>query len=873
MASSYTDADLKRYQEILSAERDFLNIMEQHVVKMSALQTAEKMYQRGLDKRRDIVDNIRSKTSEIDSIEKSVIKSGKELTTVQKERLTFLRDSIGLDAAILENSKEELQLLTDKLKLEEKMSELEKRQSERMEIVKEMTKTISSLAGEAGGKFMEIGEHMAKAVKSGDLMQIALMAMSEILKLAVDRYTALQKSGEKFRLESGLTLDQSRELTKQVEELNKNYQDMGISLDVAYGAAKSMMDVVGNANAVKNMGEMTKATAMLQSNFGVASDDAAGFLFQMQKVGHLSSTASVDMAGYAARMSKAAGVPLPKVMKDVAEASAETLTMVGGSVDKLVKAAVQARSLGVSLNDAGKSARQFLNFGESINAEMEASVLSGKNINFQLARQKAWNKDVAGAQTEVLHQLERAGDFTQMNAFQQESLAKASGYTVEQLTKMVENKTRIANLSWEQVHAEDALALQQKQMQSNITNINNSFQKMFNLLGDIFGGPISGIAKLLGGIADAAGWLKNQFDSLSDGAKSAWGWVSVIIAISVVAGVLFLAFKTFGSWLERFAGSLIKTTFTAIGDGLKSLGEGLSSLGTGKALMGALAILMLGGAFALMGWGLSKLNPEQMARIPAMLIAFSVALAVLALVVDATEGLVILAILAIGAAFLGLGFGIKLAGEGISIAVTSISNAFKILSEIGGDLINTIKNAIVGVITPFISLAMISPLLFVAALGISAIAVSLAAFGGGSMLAGIGSGIGSLFGGDVFSNLTKLSGLGRGLQDVATALSSIAESLLIISNTKVDTKPITDMMNSGASSNMASGFSNVVSAVVGGNKENKSSDTSQQQLVGILTQLVDAINGGIEIKNFEVLKLSRKLAMATNKQGATIAPI
>ena len=70
--------------------------------------------------------------------------------------------------------------------------------------------------------------------------------------------------------------------------------------------------------------------------------------------------------------------------------------------DNLAKAAVQARALGLSLDTTSKIAEGLLDFEQSITKEVEASVLIGRQLNFQKARELALNNDIEGAITNVV---------------------------------------------------------------------------------------------------------------------------------------------------------------------------------------------------------------------------------------------------------------------------------------------------------------------------------------------------------------------------------------------------------------------------------------------------------------------------------------
>ena len=88
-----------------------------------------------------------------------------------------------------------------------------------------------------------------------------------------------------------------------------------------------------------------------------------------------------------------------------------------------------------------------LNFQESLNAEITASVMIGRQLNFQKARELALNNDIEGAMAEVVSQLGTEEDFLALNALQRESLAKSIGVSVEQMAKFV-SKDKEA-VSWQ----------------------------------------------------------------------------------------------------------------------------------------------------------------------------------------------------------------------------------------------------------------------------------------------------------------------------------------------------------------------------------------------------------------------------------------
>ena len=136
-----------------------------------------------------------------------------------------------------------------------------------------------------------------------------------------------------------------------------------------------------------------------------------------------------------------------QILNDVVKASASLKLSLGGSADKLAEAAVKTRAVGLNLEQAASMADSLLNFESSIENELSAELLTGKDLNFEKARTLALNGDIAGASEEIAKQVGTSADFTKMNVIQQEALAKAAGLTRDQLAQSLMDKEALAKLS------------------------------------------------------------------------------------------------------------------------------------------------------------------------------------------------------------------------------------------------------------------------------------------------------------------------------------------------------------------------------------------------------------------------------------------
>ena len=173
---------------------------------------------------------------------------------------------------------------------------------------------------------------------------------------------------------------------------------------------------------------------MLSANMGIASGDTAKVMQSFMGMSGATMESAQASTMIAAQMAEVAGVSPQQIFKDMASASATTLTMVRGNVSEMIKLSIEARRYGTSMETITSSARGLLNFQESVNAEMEASVLLGKGFNMQ-STSVAFEGDMVGVLKEQRKMLAN-NDITKMNAFQQESFAKMLGLSVDELVKM-----------------------------------------------------------------------------------------------------------------------------------------------------------------------------------------------------------------------------------------------------------------------------------------------------------------------------------------------------------------------------------------------------------------------------------------------------
>ena len=164
-----------------------------------------------------------------------------------------------------------------------------------------------------------------------------------------------------------------------------------------------------------------------------------------------------------------------EVMKDISNVSKATTLSLGMSTKELAKAVSTTKALGMEMSQVEGIADSLLNFETSIEKELEAELLLGKNINLEKAREAALNNDIAGVAEEIAKQAGSAADFGKMNRIQQEALAGAVGMSREELAKSLFVQEQIGNLTGDeyeirkkQIEELEGKGLSQKQIAAEL---------------------------------------------------------------------------------------------------------------------------------------------------------------------------------------------------------------------------------------------------------------------------------------------------------------------------------------------------------------------------------------------------------------------
>lgn len=413
----------------------------------------------------------------------------------------------------------------------------------------EFTDSMTSAFNEAqkeGGKFMDVLK-ASKGMFSAAFKGLLLSAVSKLIEDLKAKFEEIEKTVTEMNKSTGLLNEQWERYRIIAANANMDLAEYGVTIEVATQAVTSLYNTFGNTDRVTK--KLIETTSLMTVNLGLTADEASEYMNTMTSVGNLTNQQATNLAGATVQLAKLGKTTAKRVMQDIAKSSEYISKYMRGSVVEATKAAVQMQRMGLSLEKAGKMADTLLNWDENISAEMEASVMLGRQLNFERARALAWEGKIGEAADAAIGQIGTLSEWNEMNILQKQAIAKATGLEASEITKTLKQRELIADMDEVQKKQyEDAAAqlsnmndmskerlLREQSIQIETQTIAQAWDSLVSKLTPILTGivfPVLGfIADVLGGIASALGSITEAIPGFR--------WLTTALLAAAMAAVLF----------------------------------------------------------------------------------------------------------------------------------------------------------------------------------------------------------------------------------------------------------------------------------------------------------------------------------------------
>jgi hypothetical protein len=445
-----------------------------------------------------------------------------------------------------------------------------------------------------------------------------------------------------------MSYDSASDLRQEMNQIANLSMDASVT---TRGMQESYMAIGKSIGAQVDMNEANLVfMTQMREKAGLTNEEMVSMQNLAATTGKDVKVITKEFLGGAQAMAIQSGKALnvKQLMQETSKVSnAIKLSIKGGALG-LGEAAAKAKLLGMNLEQADKIASSLLNFEDSITAELEAELLTGKNLNLERARLAALNGDLATVTEEISRNIGSAADFTNMNRLQQEAIAKSVGMTREELANTLVEQEALAKLGKDLSKEEQAafnaakekygveqaskmlgegqldMMMHQQSVQERFNATVEKLREVFISIADPILQIVSPLMNLVSTVLPAINVLLTPvffvmrsiadavqgFTSLMNGELKSGldGFLQIVQSIAVVWGGIVLAAKLMGKetlkniTLQGTLGSLLKKDFwtnigTAIAKAWGSIIGFLGPFGIPVALAAGAGLVALASSF------------------------------------------------------------------------------------------------------------------------------------------------------------------------------------------------------------------------------------------------------------------------------------
>ena len=401
------------------------------------------------------------------------------------------------------------------------------------------------------GTLKMLGGELGASLKKGltDPLVVGVAVLGTLVKKMFDL--------NKQVVETGRALGYSQlQMTALTMELNAAAVSSGEFLATNVDLLKTVQqtteqlgiqgDILGSKNIV--------GATVLRDQLGLSAEEAINLAANSSIAGQNVQTIAdqVYRSVNAFNLQNRTAIEARGILQETAKVSKDLGARFAFNTTEIAKAVTEAKNLGLTLSEVSSVADNLLQFESSITAELEAELLTGKDLTLERARQLALNNDLAGLAKELEAQNISALEYSQMNRLQQEATAKAVGMTADQLGKTLYQQ-QLNNLSAEQFKAiygeqnyEAAKQVSiQERLEKAITKVADALTPVLELFASLASnaGLLYGSIALIGAVslAKTIGSLAIMASTLASSAVGAAGLASAltfgVAAVAIVGAI------------------------------------------------------------------------------------------------------------------------------------------------------------------------------------------------------------------------------------------------------------------------------------------------------------------------------------------------
>lgn len=317
-----------------------------------------------------------------------------------------------------------------------------------------------------------------------------LLISGKLSTTLIAAFKKVDKAGTDFQRTTG-------QLPSSISSINGRFAD---TVDLLETATELTKELGLSANSIFSPDTLA-ATAEAKNLLGLSGEEAGRLALLTKVTGNSfdnNLNTLVDTTSQFNETNRTA-VAQGIILKDVSTASEDILVSFQGQTGALAQAASAARRLGLDLAKVNSIADGLLDFESSIENELQAQLLTGRDINLTKAREFALTNDLVGLSNELFANSADIDEFSTSSRIAQEAQAKALGLSRQELAKIALQRSIQLGLTNKQLEAAAGVTAEDLKR----ATVAEKLEKAVSKISQALVGP----AEYLASMADNAGFL------------------------------------------------------------------------------------------------------------------------------------------------------------------------------------------------------------------------------------------------------------------------------------------------------------------------------------------------------------------------------
>jgi hypothetical protein len=446
-------------------------------------------FEKGEDIAKSLDKKLKSVRDETDKLGMKKLKLENDLARVQRDGLKGAEDKIR--KALLENK-----LATKQLEdTSSTLTKLKQVVDEEEKITEEKKKQNDYL-----GKSLEKVKGMVKPFTD-------IFTVAGVIDAIVEGVNNFDKASVNVSKNIGYTKGQANDVARTFQEISLTSESTSVTLKSAAEASNQLADATGGVVDYSRMSlaqskDILGTQVMLTRQLGLSGEEAAGIYKFSILTGKSSEKVNDEMLQAFAntRNVTKGSANFKATMAEAAKVSGQLAANLQNNPALITKAIVQAQALGTTLEQTKEQGASLLDFESSIENELKAELLTGKQMNLERARAAALTGDQVTLAQELNKNVGTLEDFQKMNVIQQEAVAKAVGLTADKLAEQLK-KQKIAKeqgKSLAEINAQELKEAEKRQtIEDRFADTVGKVKDIIGSLGALFAPVIQSIAWLV----------------------------------------------------------------------------------------------------------------------------------------------------------------------------------------------------------------------------------------------------------------------------------------------------------------------------------------------------------------------------------------